>query len=574
VPDALTDAGTSAVTDAWKVALTDAVNRDAKMPWWQTAVIYQIYPRSFQDSNSDGIGDLPGITARLEYVRWLGMDAIWLSPFYPSPMADFGYDVSNYTDVDPIFGSLADFDALVTKAHALGLRVLVDFVPNHTSDQHPWFRASRRSRTDPKRDWYVWKDAKPDGSAPNNWLSVMGGAAWEWDPTTGQYYLHSFLKEQPDLNWRNPAVRAAMEDVLRFWLAHGVDGFRIDAIYYIAKDPAYADAPPDPAYTGPQGAYASQLHLGHDKGYPDIHTLLREIRQVVDAAGAGRDPVTIGESHIWDWAEWASYYGAKLDELHFPFNFAFTRGPYTAAAARRIVDDLEAAIPPGAWPNYLLGNHDEPRIASRIGPERVPLAMLLLLTLRGTPTVYYGDELGMRDIEVPPTTVRDPVGRRIPGSGRDPERAPMAWDGGPNAGFCPPGVTPWLPLAADYRQVNVARERDDPRSLLTLTQRILRLRRAAPALLRGAYTPVERVPDDCFAYLRAHGDERYLIALNFGGREQTLRLGEGGGEAVGGRSGRSGMSGRLVLSTRLDREGSVDLATLRLRPYEGCLVAL
>jgi alpha-glucosidase len=537
-------------------------------PWWQKAVIYQIYPRSFQDSNGDGVGDLPGITARLDYVRWLGADAIWLSPIYPSPMADFGYDVTDFTDVDPLFGTLADFDALVARAHELGLRVLLDFIPNHTSNQHPWFRESRSSRVNPKRDWYVWMDAKPDGTPPdnppNNWLSIMGGSVWEWDPATSQYYLHSFLKEQPDLNWRNPEVRAAMQDVLRFWLARGVDGFRIDAVYYIAKDPEFADTPPNPLPDSKKGAYDTMLHLGHDKGFPDIHPLMQELRRVIERAGAGREPLTMGEAHLWDWGEWASYYGAALDELHFPFNFAFTRGPYTAASARTIVANLEEAIPTGAWPNYVLGNHDEPRIATRIGEARAPLAMLMLLTLRGTPTVYYGDELGMRDVPIRRGRTRDPLARRVPGEGRDPERTPMRWSDAPNTGFCPPGVRPWLPIGTDYRRVNVEVEREDLHSILTLTQRTLALRCSTPALSLGAYEHVAGAPDEVFAYLRSGGGERYFIALNFSGEEQPLGLTE-----VGGATG-----GSLLLSTRLDRDGAVTFASFALRPYEGCLVRL
>jgi alpha-glucosidase len=535
-----------------------------QVPWWRSAVIYQIYPRSYQDSTGDGIGDLPGITARLEYVRWLGVDAIWLSPIYPSPMADFGYDVSDHTAIHPTFGTLADFDALVARAHEMGLRVVLDFIPNHTSNQHPWFRESRASRDNPKRDWYIWKDAKPDGSPPNNWLSTMGGPAWEWDAATNQYYLRSFLIEQPDLNWRNPEVCAAMYDVLRFWLARGIDGFRIDAIYYIAKDPTFADAPPNPMPDPRKGLYDTQLHLGHDKGFPEIHPLMRELRQVIDAAAGDRQPLVMGEAHLWDWKEWASYYGAALDELHFPFNFAFTRGPYTAAAARNVVAELEAAIPAGAWPNYVLGNHDEPRIATRMGEQRAPLAMMMLLTLRGTPTVYCGDELGMHDVPIPANEQQDPLGKRVPGLGRDPERTPMQWDDSPNAGFCPPGAKPWLPIAGDYRTINAAREREDLRSLLLLTRRLLALRHASAALSLGAYTLVEGTPDEVFSYLRASGAERYLVALNFSGEELPLGLG-----AVAGAS-----NGTLVLSTRLDREGGVALASLKLRPYEGCVIRL
>jgi alpha-glucosidase len=543
--------------------MTGNERRAGARPWWQTGVIYQIYPRSFQDSNRDGVGDLAGILARLDYLAWLGVDAIWLSPIFPSPMADFGYDVSDYTAVDPVYGDLATFDALVARAHTLGMRVLLDFVANHTSDQHPWFRESRSSRTSPKRDWYTWRDAKPDGAPPNNWLSSMGGSAWEWDPATSQYYFHQFLKEQPDLDWRNPEVRAAMHDVLRFWLARGVDGFRLDAIYYIAKDPALADAPPNPRYDPAKGEYDRLLHQGHDKDHPDIHHMLRELRQVTERAGAGPDPLLIGEAHLWEWERWASYFGANLDELHMPYNFAFTRGPFTAAAARAIVENVEAATPRGAWPNYVLGNHDESRIASRIGPKLAPLALLLLLTLRGTPTLYYGDELGMRDVEIAPDRVRDPVAGRVPGHGRDPERTPMQWSAEPNAGFCPPGVEPWLPVAGDYSEVNVARERDDARSLLSLTHRILALRRRSPALSVGSYAPVGDVPADVFAYLRTEGSERYLVALNFADDARSLSLASPGS-----------LRATLALSTCLDREGPLALDRLVLRGHEGCVARL
>ncbi|RMF61789.1 MAG: alpha-amylase, partial [Bacteroidetes bacterium] len=295
------------------------------LPWWQTGVIYQIYPRSFKDSNGDGIGDLGGVLEKLDYLSdTLGVDAIWLSPFYPSPMADFGYDVADYTDVDPIFGDLATFDALVAEAHRRGLRVIIDIVPNHTSDRHPWFIASRSSRDNPKRDWYVWRDPAPDGGPPNNWLSVFGGPAWEYDETTGQYYLHSFLKEQPDLNWRNPEVRRAMFDVFRFWLERGVDGFRIDVAHYIMKDPLFRDNPPNPHrgdYHKDMGEYDTQLHL-YDKGHEDVHEVFRELRRLLDDYSRDRPRFAVGEIHIFDWNAWVRYYGDNLDELHMPFNFA------------------------------------------------------------------------------------------------------------------------------------------------------------------------------------------------------------------------------------------------------------
>jgi alpha-glucosidase len=535
--------------------------------WWQRAVIYQIYPRSFCDSNGDGIGDLAGIIERLDYLsETLGVDALWLSPFYPSPMADFGYDIANYKDIDPIFGDLATFDELVTQVHRRGMYLIVDWVPNHTSDQHPWFQASRSSRTDPQRGWYIWADAKPDGSPPNNWLSVFGGSAWTWDHATGQYYLHTFLPQQPDLNWRNPVVRVAMYDTVRFWLDRGVDGLRVDAAQHLMKDPALRDNPPSPTpdtllYKA-FGEYGSQIHL-YDTAHPDVHVVYRELRRVLDAYSTERPRMATAEIHIFDLPEWVQYYGLNLDELHLPFNFGLLRAPWTARAVRAVADALEAVLPAGAWPNYVLGNHDEPRIASRIGPAHARVAMMLLLTLRGTPTLYYADELGMQDVPIPPEQVQDPWGKRVQGLGlgRDPERTPMQWNADPHAGFCPPDVQPWLPVGTDWRQVNVAVERADPRSMLTMTRRLLALRREREALAVGAYRPLDEVPEACFVYERQSDSQRLLVALNFSSEPQVLHLSEPA-------------HGSVVLSTLLDREGAIDLADFELRGNEGCLIVL
>ncbi len=537
------------------------------LPWWQSGVIYQIYPRSFQDSNGDGIGDLRGILSRLAYLRWLGVDAIWISPFYPSPMADFGYDVRDYTDVDPIFGDLATFDELVQQAHQHGMHVIIDFVINHTSDRHPWFLDARASRQAPRRQWYIWADARPDGSAPNNWVSLFGGSAWEWDGETGQYYLHSFDPKQPDLNWRNPEVQTAMFDVLRFWLDHGVDGFRIDAAHMIMKDPQLRDNPPNLAgvevMPKPMGGdYETQLHL-YDKDHPDGHAIYAAIRRLLDSYGTEQPRIALGEIHILDWQAWASYYGADLDEIHMPFNLSLLSLPWQAHTIRQAIAALEAVLVPGAWPNNVLGNHDEPRIVSRVGPAQARIAMMLLLTLRGTPTLYYGDEIGMHDGLIPPERVVDPIEKNKPGLGlgRDPERTPMQWDASPHAGFCSPATEPWLPLPDDYPSSNVEVERADPRSLLNLTQRLLALRSSTPALTSGSYQPVEGLPADCFAYLRQSGEQRYLIALNFADREQVLSREEKG-------------QGRIVLSTGLDREETVHLASFHLHPNEGCIIEM
>ncbi|GAC1526436.1 MAG: alpha-amylase family glycosyl hydrolase [Chloroflexota bacterium] len=533
-------------------------------PWWQWGTIYQIYPRSFQDSNGDGIGDLQGVIDRLSYLSTdLQIDAIWLSPFYPSPMADFGYDVADYCGVDPIFGTLADWDALITAAHASDIRVIIDFVPNHSSDQHLWFQESRSARDNPRRDWYVWRDPKPDGLPPNNWIASFGGSAWEWDERTGQYFLHSFLPQQPDLNWRNPDVCQAMFEVLTFWLDRGVDGFRIDVAHLIMKDPDLRDNPVNLKGTAghrPVGDYDSQVHI-HDRGHGDVHEVYREMRRLLDRYSAERPRVSIGEIHIFDWAEWTQYYGAELDELHLPFNFRLLPTPWQATEVKQVVDELEAALPHGAWPNWVLGNHDEHRIASRVGTEQARVAQMLLLTLRGTPTLYYGDELGMTDVPIPPDREQDPWGMRVPGLdlGRDPQRTPMQWDVSPHAGFCLPTADPWLPVADDYRQRNVTVQQQDPRSMLSLVRALLVARRAHAALHLGSYHPIQFDSTDCFAYERRCGNERLVVILNFSANDHSVNL-------------PTLSDGQVLLSTYLDRQDAIQAGELVLRPHEGVIV--
>jgi alpha-glucosidase len=536
-----------------------------RMFWWQTGVIYQIYPRSFKDSTGNGIGDLSGIIEKLDYLsNTLGVDAIWLSPFYPSPMADFGYDVANYVDVHPMFGDLQTFDELLLQAHRRELKVIIDLVPNHTSDQHPWFLESRQSRENPKRDWYIWRDASPDGSPPNNWLSVFGGSAWEWDQATQQYYLHSFLKEQPDLNWRDPHVKKAMFDVVRFWLERGVDGFRIDVAHFIMKDPDLRDNPLDTSHMvhmhKSMGAYDSQIHL-YDKGHPDVHQVYRELRQLLDEYSRDQPRLSVGEIHIFDWPVWASYYGKNLDEIHMPFNFTLLGAKWQARYVRSLVDKLEAVLPLGAWPNYVLGNHDESRLASRLGKEAARLAAMLLLTLRGTPTLYYGDEIGMTDVPIPAEKAQDPWGKRVPGLGRDPQRTPMQWSSAPNAGFSDADHQAlWLPLSSDYQATNVEAELYDPRSILNLYRSLLTYRRTHLSFQAGDYLPLEEMPEGVFAYRRqVHGFPGILVILNFAGETVQVRLPED-------------FSGRLVLSTYMDKEGEINLRRIALREYEGLLI--
>ncbi len=541
-------------------------------PWWQQGVIYQIYPRSFQDSNRDGIGDLPGIQRRLDYVRSLGVEAVWLSPIYPSPMADFGYDVANYTDVDPVFGTLEDFDRLLAACHEQGLKLILDLVPNHTSDQHPWFLESRSSRDNPKRDWYIWRDPAPGSTPdhpipPNNWRSFFGGPAWTYDEATGQFYLHQFLKEQPELNYRNPEVLVAMLDVMRFWLERGVDGFRVDVIWLLMKDPEFRDEPPNPNWDGVD-PHQALLHI-HTQNRPEVHPIIRRMRTVLDefTRRTGRERVMIGEIYL-PIPELVQYYGADLDECHLPFNFHLLDTPWQAQAVRRLVDTYEAALPAGAWPNWVLGNHDRSRVASRLGAAQARVAQMLLLTLRGTPTCYYGDELGMEDVAIPPEKVQDPRALNQPEIahlvGRDPARTPMPWDDSSHAGFCAPDVEPWLPLTPDSPHRNVEAQSQDPTSMLSLFRALARLRRAEPALHRGHYQAVEAVhhPAPVFAYLREHGTERFLVVLNFGAEEHLLDLRH------------VGTQGTIRVSTDMRGQGPVSLAALPLAPNQGLVIRL
>ncbi|MDP9374012.1 MAG: alpha-amylase family glycosyl hydrolase, partial [Chloroflexota bacterium] len=502
------------------------------------------------------VGDLPGITGRLDYLRWLGVDALWISPIFPSPMADFGYDVADYMDIHPLFGTLADFDRLVAEAHRRGLRVILDYVPNHTSDRHPWFVTSRASRDSPKRDWYLWRDPAPDGGPPNNWLSVFGGPAWTLDEATGQYYYHAYLKEQPDLNWRNPAVRRAMLDVLRFWLDRGVDGFRVDALRQLIKDDRFRDNPPNPDYGPGQSPYHALLPL-YTTDRPEVQDMIALMRRVTDAYP---ERLLIGELYL-PIARLVAYYGVGGRGVHLPFNFHLILTPWDARWIAALIDEYEAALPPGGWPNWVLGNHDRPRVASRVGAAQARVAAMLLLTLRGTPTLYNGDEIGMHDVPIPPDLVQDPFEKNVPGKGlgRDPERTPMQWDAGPGAGFTT--GAPWLPLADDYQAVNVAAERDDPRSILTLYRRLIALRRAEPALAVGAYAPVE-AEGDALAYIRGAGGRRFLVALNLGGRPQRVAPPS------------PSIAGRVALSTGLDREGEAVWGAIDLRGDEGLVIAL
>ncbi|MGR6329298.1 alpha-amylase family glycosyl hydrolase [Sphingomonas sp. XXL09] len=492
------------------------------MTWWQSGAIYQVYPRSFQDSDGDGIGDLNGIAARLDHLVALGVDAVWISPIFPSPMADFGYDVADYCGIDPRFGTLADFDALLAAAHERGLKLLLDFVPNHSSSEHPWFRESRSSRDNPKRDWYIWRDPAPDGGPPNNWISDFGGSAWAWDEATGQYYYHAFLKEQPDLNWRNPDLRRAMMDVLRFWFDRGVDGFRIDVLWHMVKHADFPDNPANPEYR-PEMGEMHAVHQLHSTDQPEVHGIAAEMRAIADSYPGDR--VLIGEIYL-PVERLMHYYGLDAPEVHLPFNFQLIDAPWQARRLARLIGDYEAALPPGGWPNWVLGNHDRPRIATRVGEAQARGAAMLLLTLRGTPTIYYGDEIGLADVAIPADLVQDPRELREPGLGlgRDPVRTPMPWNDSENAGFTT--GAPWLPLGPDWRTRNVAAQGEDDASMLVLYKRLLHLRRKHAALATGDFRLLE-AEGDVLAYERWQGDERIVVALNLSAEPQPFVIPEG-----------------------------------------------
>src|SRR5688572_27618859 len=534
--------------------------------WWQTGVVYQIYPRSYQDSNGDGIGDLAGITGRLDYLSdTLGVDAIWLSPIFLSPMHDFGYDVASYTDIHPLFGTMADFDRLLKETHKRGLKLILDLVPNHTSDEHPWFLESRSSRDNPKRDWYLWRDPAPDGGPPNNWLSHFGGPAWTYDETTGQYYLHQFVKQQPDLNYRNPEVVTAILDVMRFWLDRGVDGFRVDVIGLMMKDPEFRDEPPNPDWDGIH-PFAKLQHI-YTANLPEVHDLIRQMRTVLDSYD---DRMMVGETYLPNDMLMTYYGSADMLECHLPFNFQLITAPWKSAGVRKLVDDYEAVLPPDAWPNWVLGNHDQHRVATRVGPDQARVANMLLLALRGTPTCYYGDELGMENVPIPPEKIQDPPAVNQPEIahlvGRDPERTPMQWDDSSNAGFAAPDIEDlWLPLAPNYKEVNVATQLNDPRSFLNYFRKLLAYRKSTPALLWGSYSSIDpgsrEAQQNCFAFERQADDQRVLIALNFSSQEQTLSL-----PGLG--------KGNITLSTNLDRDGEVNITDFNLRANEGCIIEL
>lgn len=467
--------------------------------WWQEAVFYQIYPRSFADANGDGIGDLDGIKAHLDHMAWLGIDAMWLSPIFTSPMADFGYDVADYCDIDPIFGDLHAFDALVAAAHDYDIRLTLDWVPNHSSSQHPWFIESASGPDSAKRDWYVWRDPAPDGSEPNNWEACWKiGPAWTFDEVSGQYYLHLFLPEQPDLNWSNPAVAEAMLDTLRFWLDRGVDGFRADVVHLIGKDPALADL----------NEYSSPISRIDE---PATHGHLRRIRETIDSYP--QHPMMVGEVNLYGPGQVLTYYGDD-DELHLTFNFRPIHTAWEAGAFRARIQEVHDELGADRWPVWVLNNHDRSRLRSRVETEaQARAAAVMLLTLRGTPYLYAGEELGLPDARVPADRTVDP-------GGRDGCRAPIPWTVADGHGW---GDDPWLPFVDDASALSVESQRGDPDSMLNLYRRLIALRRSSSALLRGR----ERLlttPDNVVAWRRTGEGEDLVVMVNFSTESVSLGL--------------------------------------------------
>jgi alpha-glucosidase len=522
--------------------------------WWRRAVLYQVYVRSFADSDDDGVGDLAGLLARLDHLAWLGVDALWLSPVMPSPNADWGYDVADYCAVLPEYGSLDDLDEVIAAAGRVGIRVLLDLVPNHTSDHHQWFVEARSAVDSERRDWYVWADPKPDGSAPNNWVGSFGGPAWSLDAASGQYYLHNFLPEQPDLNWWNDGVGKAFDDIVRFWWDRGVAGFRIDVCNMMIKDAALRDNPP----ATEDDPFIMQM-FGQRPVYngnrPEVHDVLRRWRTISGEYASPR--VLLGETNVDTLENLAAYYGSGDDELHMGFNFPFIEAPFEAPELSDIVARTEALLPPTAWPVWTGSNHDVSRLATRWcggDPAKVRLALLMLLTLRGTPVLYQGDEIGLTDREFDKDELRDPVGLRFwpyyPG--RDPERTPMQWDDGPNRGFTSAGVTPWLPLAD--APVNVAGQRADPDSVLHFVRDLIAFRRRSSDLLSGDYRSPP-VGDGLWVFQRGGT----LVALNLSPEPRELTV--------------DGSSPRTVaLSTQRASEGPLTGEVLGLEAWQGVVV--
>lgn len=521
-------------------------------------VLYEIYPRSFKDSTGNGYGDLQGIISKIDYLKDLGIDAIWLTPFFPSPMKDGGYDITDYKNVSPEFGTLEDFKELLHKCHARDIKVVIDIVVNHTSDQHPWFIESRSSKDNPKRDWYVWKDPV-NGGVPNNWKSVFEPTSWTFDEVTGQYYLHSFLTSQPDLNWENPKVMQAVKDILQFWIDVGVDGFRLDAVNYFRKDPMYRDEPKDLAFIpGVTQPFYELLHI-YMRDQEEVFEIIKELEDFVSQRG-NRFLIAeaiVNQKGIDAIPMYKKYYRASVRNNIIPFNFEFIRIPWEAPAYKNFVTNYLAALSPDEIPSYVFGNHDKPRVATRVGSKQARAAAVLLLTLPGIPTIYYGEELGMENVSIPAEMIRDEKEFSSPGFGRDPERTPMQWDSSLNAGFTT--GDPWLPLESNYKQRNVESQSNDPQSMLSLYKGLLTLRRQDAAINEGAFETVAIANNQVFAFTRTKSSNKKLILINFSNDEQVIS--------------ETFKNARVVISSAERAKGSITFPFV-LHPNESCVISI
>lgn len=523
-------------------------------------IVYQIYPKSFKDSNNDGVGDLAGIIEKLDYLDGktnvgLGVDVIWLSPIFKSPMVDGGYDIADYVDIDPSFGTFENFNKLLEEAHKRGIKTILDFVPNHTSDQHPWFLKSKSSRDNPKRNYYIWKNPKKDGSAPNNWLSAFGGSAWEYDKPTGQYYLHSFYKEQPDLNWRNPLVFKEMVAILKFWLDKGVDGFRIDSVHMIFKDQVFRDDPPNPDYQeGVDDPYNALVHINSMK-QPERFEVLKAFSKFLDSY---KDKIMITEEYT-DILGMTEYYNIYSSPYHIPLNFNLLLLPWNAEVFKKFLDTYEQSLKPHNTPNFVLSNHDRARVASRLGPDAAKVAAMLLLTLRGIIFIYYGEELELENVEVPKEKItdRNTEKQKSLEGGRDPVRTPMQWNSDKYAGFSK--VEPWLPVAKNFQEVNVQTQSKNPHSTFSLYRKLIRLRRSNQALKNGAYVPLPAPDKNVLAFIRQDEKNEVLVLLNFSDQKKNVSL--------------NYRKAKNICNTFLDvGEGEVvNLTKFTLRANEGCI---
>lgn len=527
--------------------------------WFRNAILYQIYPRSFYDTDGDGVGDIQGIIRKLSYLKGdtdsLGVDVIWLSPIYPSPMADFGYDVSDYCNIHPLFGDLDDFKELIEKAHLRGIRVFIDFIPNHTSEEHPWFIESKQSKNNPRRDWYVWRDPKPEGGPPNNWLSVFGGSAWEFDESSGQYYLHSFLKEQPDVNWDNAGLRNAMKQALKYWLEFGVDGFRMDAVYWLSKDPAFRNDPVNPEAENIEDPYYKLIHKYSRKG-PKLTEYMNEIADVLHSY-PDKFMVVEASTELPDTtSSYLKLYEHIDPSISAPFNFTGLNTVWKASVFKEFIDAFQGSMRPDYIPVYCMSNHDKPRIVARLGKGAARTAAVMQLTLPGMPVIYYGDEIGMDGVEIPPEAVQDPFGKQVPGMGRDPSRTPFQWNASENAGFTT--GSPWLPIQSEYIRRNVESEIRDPESFLSLYRNLIALRKRYSSLQHGSYHPIE-LSGEVFMYIREYEREKILVALNFSDEKTEIKSKD--------------LSGKVIFSSLKGADERAD-GRLSVRPHEGVLILL